>query len=125
LNGARGFLEHSITEGWRGQAGRRRDPGPDFPWTEFFGLLEAEITRLETPTMEPDDWAKLDWEWALNNRIMSDASEPRATVTKQELAVFLRRTVRHIENTPGITTGSGINITGEGFTLAGIIEEQT
>ena len=35
-DGARGFLEHSITEGWRGRPGRRRDPGPDFPWTLFF-----------------------------------------------------------------------------------------
>jgi len=50
-NGARGFLEHSLTEGWRGQAGRRRDPGPDFPWELFFTYLTNAIDRLDGESM--------------------------------------------------------------------------
>ena len=45
-NGARGFLEHSLTEGWRGKPGRRKDPGPDFPWDFFFESVQIEMNGV-------------------------------------------------------------------------------
>lgn len=47
----------------------------------------------------PTSWAAGDWRWALGAKIVSKQySDPHSTVTKQEMAAFLRRTVRHINN---------------------------
>lgn len=46
--GARGFLEHRLTENWYGTPGRRSDPG-NFPWARFFETMETTMSG-HTPT---------------------------------------------------------------------------
>ena len=45
----------------------------------------------------PFEWFESAWTWAENAHIMTEDSDPHKTVTKQEMAAFLRRTVRHID----------------------------
>ncbi len=46
----------------------------------------------------PFPWFKGDWEWSQDAGITTVDSDPHKTVTKQEMAAFLRRTVKHIDN---------------------------
>ena len=89
----------------------------DQGWAEFSGITAhggvpnnshwdtgvLDLSRIYDLAAEsegfdpPDSWAREDWTWAENAHIMTEDSDPHKTVTKQEMAAFLRRTVRHID----------------------------
>ena len=139
-NGGRGFLTHAATEAWRGYPGRRRDPGVDFPWTQFFTLLKAEIARLDGDTMglEPRETEAIKrltdlgifTKWTTDEEVELHTFVPLAT-----LAVFLDRLYKRLEQTTlpapaGIQSGDAITISGDTITItvpnyifSGIIEE--
>ena len=121
-NGARGFLTHAATETWRGYPGRRRDPGLDFPWTQFFTLLKAEIARLDGDTMALKDYEQNAVDHLLDVGVFTtytvanpaDMDEP---VPLKTLAVFLSRLYKkagHVADTgwTSIPPGTTVIFTG-------------
>ena len=82
------------TPTWRlsnGETITTRDPAPEN------GPYDGSDTMPADPYDPPDSWAREDWTWAENAHIMTEDSDPHKTVTKQEMAAFLRRTVRYID----------------------------
>lgn len=54
-SGARGFCGHvDVTYAFPQDNGDHTDPGPDFPWTQFLGMVRDEIEELENPMSAKD-----------------------------------------------------------------------
>ena len=135
-NGARGFLEHSITEGWRGQAGRRRDPGEDFPWPVFFMHLGRAIDALSGDNMALTENQQNAVDHLLDVGVFSaytvaDPADMDEPVPLKRLAIFLSRLYTRLEQdtlpapvfTGGLQYGDSITFTATEITLKGKIEE--
>lgn len=62
-------------------------PGVLFSWTDLWRKLEdINMTQQNIPA----SWAQADWDWAIAEGLL-DGTRPLDTLTRQELAVILRR----------------------------------
>ena len=84
--------------------------------------LVKELLRKGEVNMstDPSSWAKADWDWAKSWGIMTSDSKPHDGVTKQELAVHLRRYHRRVQR---IIDEVGQNSSGSGASVEAVISE--
>ncbi|WFA07761.1 glycoside hydrolase family 25 protein [Tissierella sp. Yu-01] len=55
-------------------------------------FTEIEVNNTEPRNDEPAEWAREAWDWAVNVGLL-DGTRPRDSVTRQELAIVLKRIV--------------------------------
>ena len=89
----------------QGDAGTRTNKHKDHKSTSCPGNFGAVIDagEVDMANTTPSDWAKEDWQWALDNGLMNPPdhkypSEPKDTITKEEFVAVLRRYDEKVED---------------------------
>lgn len=59
---------------------------------EAIALGVDKVEKSINDKNKPDDWAKKDWEWAKENGYL-DGTRPKDNITRQEMAIIIRRLV--------------------------------
>lgn len=122
--GARGFLEHRLTENWYGTPGRRSDPG-NFPWATFFEIMEAMMeghspteynNLIGTHTFDADsvpDWMESAWNEYVAAGGSSNADSVRWMAVRGDLAWLYKTFIKPLEQrVKALESMTGPDLTG-------------
>ncbi len=63
----------------------------DLGWDRFLEMVRKEMINIEKELKDkPSDWAKESWEWATKEGLL-DGTRPHDNLTRQEMAIILKR----------------------------------